>query len=90
MCYTLCSTLPKNAKTKNAFLASRANKNLVEGLSPPQELEVTPHSGPFPLVVILYDDPEPLLSPNIIFTVLTILGMVSVSCFPLLSPSRKN
>ena len=62
--------LPKmgqNSIISSFFLAQRANKSLVEGRSPPQELEVGPCSGLYLLVLLNteYRIPDPPPNPHI-------------------------
>ena len=51
---------------KSPFFARRAKKTSAEGRSPPQELEIGPHSGPYLLVLQYYVISEMKLScgPN--------------------------
>ena len=49
--------LAKTVLYKLFFFARRATKPSVEGRSPPQELEVVPHSGPYLLVIVMVKRP---------------------------------
>ena len=52
--------VPKIAKNgpkqhnKLSFVPKGQKKNSAEGQSPPQELEVSPHSGPYLVVIIIW------------------------------------